>query len=92
MDGYMQGEFYIIFERPEDYSDIIRGIADIAGNTEYQPEAIDRSRHANCIHVRFQNDDQALEDRLRQIEKAVQVERVPMSGIPEQDTKTERSV
>lgn len=91
MDGYMQGEFYIIYKGPEDYPDIIRGLADIAGNTDYQPEAIERSRHVNCVHVRFQNDDQALEDRLRQIEKAVQVERVPISGIPE-NTKIERSI
>ena len=86
MDGHMQGEFYIVYERPEDYCSIIRGLADIAGNPDYVPESIERSRHVNCVHVRFTNDCPALEDMLKNMGGVKQIERVPQAGIPEAST------
>lgn len=91
--NYAKSEFYIHYERKEDYPDIIRGIADIEkADPRYHPESISDFKHINCIHIRFEEDIEGLEDILKSIEKVSMVERVPSVRIPETDTKIAKDI
>ena len=82
MEDFVKGEYYVMYEKPEDYEHICNSMGKI--RLDGDPILPDRTvrrpfKHIdNCSLVTFSRDDPRLEEILQQIEKVTKVEKVPI--------------